>query len=195
MFLKPPQRGRSAHIRRPFHRKSTSQFTSDLHSRQQARSRTRSHPPHALTQRHQVQSQLRKPLVLISIAKMFVSYFFRIGQPKRAVKIFQWITRPDFPGGVADDSEFYAVLVDGFCKNGMILDSLRVLRVMASENLVMGSEVRMWVYRGLLREARVKEALELNAALDCGTLRSDGGTLGLKDVVDLLDRMIANWVD
>ncbi|KAK6127841.1 hypothetical protein DH2020_038410 [Rehmannia glutinosa] len=135
------------------------------------------------------------PLVLISIAKMFVSYFFRIGQPKRAVKIFQWITRPDFPGGVADDLEFYAVLVDGFCKNGMILDSLRVLRVMASGNLVVGSEVRMWVYRGLLREARVKEALELNAALDCGTLGSDGGTLGLKDVVDLLDRMIANWVD
>ncbi|KAI3463544.1 hypothetical protein Pfo_020207 [Paulownia fortunei] len=136
-----------------------------------------------------------KPLVLVPIAKMFVSSFFQKGQPKRAVKIFQWVSRPDFPGGVAEDLEFYAVLIDGFCKNGMILDSLRVLRVMASENLVVGSEVGMWVYRGLLREARVREALELNAALDSGTLGSDGGTFGSKEVVDLLDRMTANWVE
>ncbi|KAL2234502.1 pentatricopeptide repeat-containing protein At1g12775, mitochondrial-like [Sesamum indicum] len=135
------------------------------------------------------------PFVLIPIAKMFVSSFFERGHPKKAVKMFQWVSRPDFPGGVADDSGFYAVLIDGFCKSGMIFDALRVLRLMASENLVVGNDVRMWVYRGLLREARVREALELNAALDCCALGSDDGAFGSKEVVDLLDRMIASWVE
>lgn len=91
--------------------------------------------------------------------------------------------------------DLYAVLVDGFCKSGMVLESLRVLRVMAGENLVIGDEIRMCVYRGLLREARVLEALELNAALGNCTLGSDGGTSGLEKVVHLLEKMIANWVE
>ncbi|KAL8496611.1 hypothetical protein ACS0TY_020343 [Phlomoides rotata] len=49
----------------------------------------------------------------------------------------------------------------------------------------------MWIYRGLLRESRVREALELNAALGRGTPGSDGGTFGSNAVVDLLDKMIA----
>lgn len=126
---------------------------------------------------------------------MLISFFFQKGCPQKALKIFQWVSRPDFPGGVTEDLEYYAVLVDGLCKKGMILDSLRVLRLMASENLVIGSEIRMWVYNGLLREARVREALEVNAALDCGTRGSDGGAFNSKEVVDLLDRMIANWTD
>ncbi|KAL0429664.1 UNVERIFIED_CONTAM: hypothetical protein Sradi_0592400 [Sesamum radiatum] len=135
------------------------------------------------------------PFVLIPIAKMFVSSFFEKGHPEKAVKMFQWVSRPDFPGGVANDSDFYAVLIDGFCKSGMILDALRVLRLMVSENLVVGNDVGMWVYRGLLREARVREALELNATFDCCAVGSDGGAFGSKEVVDLLDRMIASWVD
>lgn len=93
------------------------------------------------------------------------------------------------------DMELYAALIDGFCKNWMVLDSLHVLRVMASGNLVIGSEIKMWIYRGLLREARVREALELNAALSRCTPGSDGGTFGSKEVVDLLDQMITTWVD
>ncbi|KAG8388152.1 hypothetical protein BUALT_Bualt02G0096200 [Buddleja alternifolia] len=133
--------------------------------------------------------------ILIQIVEMFVSSFFRNGDPKKALKIFQWLSRPDFPGGVAKDSEIYAVFVDGFCKNGMILDSVRVLRVMASENVVVGSEVRVCVYRGLLREARVREALELNAALDRCNLGNGSGDSCSKEVVELLDRMIANWIE
>ncbi|PIN11774.1 hypothetical protein CDL12_15621 [Handroanthus impetiginosus] len=135
------------------------------------------------------------PIVLIPIAKMFASIFFKMDRPHKALKIFQWVSRPDFPGGVAMDLEFYAVLIDGFCKNGMILDALRVLRVMSSENLVVGSGVRNWVYRGLLRDARVGEALELKAALDSCTLGSDDGAFCRSEVVDLLDRMISNWVE
>ncbi|KAL3655092.1 hypothetical protein CASFOL_000878 [Castilleja foliolosa] len=137
-------------------------------------------------------SNTEKTPILLPITKMFVSYFFRNGHPKRAVKIFQWVSRPDFPGGLMDNLELYGDLIDGFCRNGMILDALRVLRVMADGNLVIGSEIRFRVYRGLLREARVDEALELKAIFDCGTLGSNGGT---KEVVDLLDRMITNWVD
>lgn len=133
--------------------------------------------------------------LLIPIVKMLLSSFFRNGQPKKAVKIFQWVARPDFPGGAAADMHLYALLVDGFCKNGMILESLRVLRVMAGENLVIEDEIRVCVYRGLLREARVREALELNAALGSCTLGSDGGTSGSEKVMQLLDHMIANWVD
>ncbi|GER32438.1 pentatricopeptide repeat (PPR) superfamily protein [Striga asiatica] len=145
------------------------------------------HPMHLLNSL-KYNSSPEKTLIIVPIAKMLVSHFFRQAQPERAVTIFQWMSRPDFPGGLPGDLEFYAVLVDGFCKRGMSLDSLRVLQVMAGGDLVIGREIRMWVYRGLLREARVKEALDLNAALDCGTL-------GSKEVVDLLDKMIANWVD
>lgn len=126
---------------------------------------------------------------------MFLSSFFEKGQPKRAVKIFQWVARPDFPVGAAVDLDIYAGLVDGFCWNGMILESLRVLRVMARENLVIGDEIRVCVYRGLLREARVREALELNAALCRCTPGNDGGTFASEEMMNLLDRMIANWVE
>ncbi|KAL6494425.1 hypothetical protein OROGR_031225 [Orobanche gracilis] len=157
-------------------------------------------PEHHLTHTMHLLNSLKynsreNTLILLFIAKMFISHFFQNGHPKAALKIFQWVSRPDFPGGLTDDLEFYAILIDGFCRNWMILDALRVLRVMASGDLMIGSEIRMWVYRGLLREARVKEALDLNAALGCGTLRSDGGILDSKEVVGLLERMIAEWVD
>ncbi|KAH6806716.1 hypothetical protein C2S51_031547 [Perilla frutescens var. frutescens] len=135
------------------------------------------------------------PAILIPAVKMFLSSFFEKGQPKRAVKIFQWLARPDFPGGAAADMDLYGGLVDGFCMNGMILDSLRVLRVMASENLVIGDGIRVCVYRGLLREARVREALELNAALRRCTPGNDSGTFASEEVMNLLDQTIANWVD
>lgn len=105
------------------------------------------------------------------------------------------MARPDFPGGAAADLDLYVGLVDGFCMNEMTLESLRVLRVMASENLVIGDEIRVCVYRGLLREARVREALDLNAALSRCTPGSDGGTSGSEEVMDLLDKMIANWIE
>ncbi|XP_042058959.1 uncharacterized protein LOC121803345 [Salvia splendens] len=135
------------------------------------------------------------PSVLIPVVKMILASLFENGRPKMAVKIFQWVARPDFPGGVAVDLELYAGLVDGFCRNGMMLDSLRVLRVMACEKLVIGDGIRVCIYRGLLREARVREALELNAVLGSCTSGSDGDTCVSEKVVHLLERIISNWVD
>lgn len=152
------------------------------------------HPMHLLNSlKHNPNAS--NPAILIPIVKMLLSSCFGNGQPKKAVKIFQWVARPDFPFCAAADLDVYAGLVDGFCMNGMILESLRVLRVMASENLVIGDEIRLYVYKGLLMEARVREALELNAALGRCTLGSDGGTSGSEEVMDLLDKMIANWVE
>lgn len=132
--------------------------------------------------------------LLLTIAKMFVSYSFETKQPKKALKISHWVSKPDFPGGLVRDSEFYAVLVDGFCSNDMVLEGLRVLRVMVSENLVVGDDVRMFIYKGLLREARIRDAVELNETLCCVYASGAGDGETVKKVVDLLDCLIDNWV-
>lgn len=124
---------------------------------------------------------------------MFISYSFETKQHKKALKIFHWVSRPDFPGGLVRDSEFYSVLVHGFCNNDILLEGLRVLRVMVSENLVVGDDVRMFIYRGLLREARIRDAMELNETLCCVYASGAGDSETVKKVVDLLDCLIDNW--
>ncbi|CAI9782637.1 unnamed protein product [Fraxinus pennsylvanica] len=84
----------------------------------------------------------------------------------------------DFPGGLVMDFEFYSVMVDGFCNKDILLEGLRVLRVMVSENLVVevGDNIRVFIYRGLLREARIRDAMELNETLCC-VYASGGGVM------------------
>jgi hypothetical protein len=60
-------------------------------------------------------------------------------------------------------------------------------------NLVPGRELGTWVYRRLLREAKIKEAMELNQAL--GLVKDVGGDEAVKKVLVLLDDMIAIWTD
>ncbi len=79
------------------------------------------------------------------------------------------------------------------CKQGMVLEALKVLRAMVGVNLVPGRELGTWVYRRLLREARIKEAMELNQAL--GLVKYVGGDEAVKKVLVLLDDMIAIWTD
>ncbi|KAL2493980.1 pentatricopeptide repeat-containing protein [Forsythia ovata] len=136
----------------------------------------------------------QKYFLLLSIAMMFLSYSFQTSQPKKALKIFHWVSKPDFPGGLVRDSEFYAVLVHGFCNNDMVLEALRVLRVMVSENLVVGDDVRMFIYKGLLRDARIGDAVELNETLCCICASGTGDGETVKKLVDILDPLIANWV-
>ncbi|KAH0770839.1 hypothetical protein KY290_014820 [Solanum tuberosum] len=107
----------------------------------------------------------------------------------KGLKIFHWVLRPDFPCPV--DYGLCAILVNGFCKNGMVVEGLKVLRMMVVGNLKFGGEVRMWVYRSLLREARIKEAQELNEALKC----VENGDKGNEEVVALLDSIISNWIE
>lgn len=84
----------------------------------------------------------------------------------------------------------YGALLDGFCWNGFVFEALRVLSDMLSANLVPGEGLRNKVYRSLLREARIKEAKELNEALAC--LGDSGESV---KVLDLLDQITANWRD
>jgi hypothetical protein len=60
-------------------------------------------------------------------------------------------------------------------------------------NLVPGRELGTWVYRCLLREARIKEAMELNQAL--GLVKDVGGDEAVKKVLVLLNDMISIWTD
>lgn len=102
--------------------------------------------------------------------------------------MFNWMVRPGSPWEL--EERFCGVLVDGFCRNGMVLEALKVLRIMAAANAGRPrGRLRELVYRGLLREARIREALELNEALDC-----DCGE-GMKKVLEVLDKMIENWTE
>jgi pentatricopeptide repeat protein len=91
------------------------------------------------------------------------------------------------------DEKVCRILVYGFCKQAMVLEALKVLRAMVGVNLVPGRDMGTWVYKGLLREARIKEALELNEAL--GLVKDVGGDEAVKKVLGLLDHMIVLWTN
>lgn len=125
------------------------------------------------------------------ITTMCVSCYFDKGQPERALKIVQWVSRGDFPRGCIDVA-FYDVSVNGFWRYGMMLEALRVLRLMIiNEDSEIGDGVRVCIYRGLLREARVKEALELNKRLE----EYDRSDERKQKLVESLDHMIATWIE
>ncbi|PON47994.1 Pentatricopeptide repeat [Trema orientale] len=119
------------------------------------------------------------------ITATLVAAYFKKGKAREALKVFNWMVRPGSPWEL--EEKICGVLISGFCRNGMVLEALKVLRAMAAANVEPRGELRELVYRGLLREARVREAMELNAALefDCDE--------GRKKVLELLDRMIENW--
>ena len=75
----------------------------------------------------------------------------------------------------------------------MVFEALRVLREMVGVNLVPGRDLGKWVYRGLLREARIREAMELNEAL--GLVWDVSGDEAMKKVLGLLDHLIGNWTE
>ncbi|KAB1221573.1 hypothetical protein CJ030_MR2G027114 [Morella rubra] len=128
---------------------------------------------------------------LTPINTMLVASYFRKHKPMEALKVFNWMVRPDSPCVL--DEKVCGILVCGFCRNGMVLEALKVLRSMVAVNLVPGRVLRKWVYRGLLREARIKEAVELNEALVW--VEDGSGDETVKKVVELFEQMIAVWTD
>lgn len=87
----------------------------------------------------------------------------------------------------------YGILVNGLCMLGLVLEALKVLRDMVDVGFVPGNRLRKRVYRSLLREARVREAMELDKVL-CGCFE-DGNGEAIKKVIGLLDSMIGNWTE
>lgn len=105
------------------------------------------------------------------------------------MKVFKWMTRPDCPSD--PDHRFYAIAAGGFCRSGMLLESLRAIRLLVGSGFLPGPDLRSRVYGALLRVAMIKEAQELSEAFSGCTQNGDGG----KKVVALLDNMIACWVE
>lgn len=70
-----------------------------------------------------------------------------------------------------------------------MLDALIAVKEMVSDRITPASETRVRIYRGLLQQARVDEARELDPALM--VIEQSGEGFG--DVLKLLDRIIKNW--
>lgn len=79
--------------------------------------------------------------------------------------------------------------MEGFCRLGRMLDALIAVKEMVSDRITPASETRVTIYRGLLQQARVDEAQELDPALM--VIEQSGEGFG--DVLKLLDRIIKNW--
>ncbi|KAF5199362.1 hypothetical protein FRX31_011046 [Thalictrum thalictroides] len=125
------------------------------------------------------------------INKLLITSYLKKQKFKEAMKIFGWISRPDSPCEV--DVMLYRIVVKGLCRNYMTVEALRVVKKMVEDKVEVGSDLRDWVYRSLLREARIMEANELNEALNCDLV--NGGDEDLQKVLGLLEQMINNWTE
>jgi pentatricopeptide repeat protein len=83
--------------------------------------------------------------------------------------------------------------IRGFCKLERMLEVLRVLREMAMDEVVVGEDMRKLVYRGLLQEARIDEARELDLVL--GRLEENCSGNEFVKAREMLDRLISEWED
>ncbi|KAH7654589.1 Pentatricopeptide repeat-containing protein [Dioscorea alata] len=124
------------------------------------------------------------PLALVSL---LIASFLRRRRLKEAVKVFFWLCRSDSP--CRPDRDVYATAIEGFCRHGKTLEGLRAMREMVRDGVVPEREMKEAVWRGLLQEARVDEAQELNAAL--ADVREEGDVLDAVALV--LDRIIKDW--
>ncbi|KAM1094298.1 hypothetical protein ACFX2B_009195 [Malus domestica] len=131
---------------------------------------------------------------LMPIATMLIASYFKKNRSRKAFKMFSWLVRPR--SQCVLDERVHEVLVNGFCRKRMVCEGLKVLRAMLGANIVLRGDGRKWVYRGLLREARIKEAVELNEALGCVRVGANGDeSEGVKKVLALLDHMIFSCTD
>lgn len=83
--------------------------------------------------------------------------------------------------------------IRGFCKLERMLEVLRVLREMARDNVIVGEDMRELVYRGLLQEARIDEARELDLVLR--SLEENCSGDEFEKALGMLDRLICEWED
>ncbi|XP_028752854.1 pentatricopeptide repeat-containing protein At4g11690-like [Neltuma alba] len=123
-----------------------------------------------------------RPIIIMLVTSYFNKYKY-----KEALKVFNWIQRPDSP--CSPDEKIYGIFIHGFCRKGFVLEGLKVLRAMVGANTAPTCDSKDCVYRGLLRQARIKEAKELNDAFGCVDVA------GLKRISLLLENMIAEWKD
>ncbi|KAL5972492.1 hypothetical protein ACLOJK_039296 [Asimina triloba] len=128
---------------------------------------------------------------LIPVAGGLFATYLKARKTKEAMTVFRWMSRPESLRWGKVDGPTYALAVAGFCRNGKTLEALKVLKGMVGEGVVPGEEARRWVYRSLLREARVREAVELDAAL--GRVGEGDNSEDKKAAFELIDGMVRDW--
>ncbi|KAK7303844.1 hypothetical protein RJT34_14761 [Clitoria ternatea] len=123
------------------------------------------------------------------IALSLLNSYFHNNSPNHALKIFRWLRRPHSPS--PPDHAFYEVVIRGLCSHRLAFHALEALRDMLAHHpqFLPSFDSTDLVYRALLMEARVDEALELNAAIT--RLLSDGENR--ENVLEVLERLIAQW--
>lgn len=131
--------------------------------------------------RHNPASQSSLPPVTLTL----IDSYLNKQRPKEALKLLNWMLRPDFVS--PPDAYLFRVLVSGLfgCRAG--LEGLKALREMVRAGFAPEPDLREVVYRGLLKVAMVREA----SALDQALVESDGFDRAFK----LLDEFISNWED
>lgn len=90
------------------------------------------------------------------------------------------------------NEETYKAFLRGACESGShgrAAEAVRVLREMVRDGVVIGEDVRGWVWRCMLTEARVDEARELDSALAAADADADADAV----VEGLIDRMMKEW--
>ncbi|EEF34227.1 conserved hypothetical protein [Ricinus communis] len=127
---------------------------------------------------------------LTPITTMLITSYVKRKRPKEAFKVYQWMLRPGSPCRV--EKIVFLALVNGFCEFGLVLEGLRILRDMVDVGFVPGVRLRRRVYRSLLMEARVREAVELDKAL---CFYANGDVDGVSKLRKLLDPVIRNWTE
>lgn len=83
--------------------------------------------------------------------------------------------------------------IGGFCKLERMLEVLRVVGEMARDDVIVGEDMRELVYRGLLQEARIDEAKELDLVLR--SLEENCSGDGFEKAREMLNRLIGEWED
>uniref|UniRef100_A0A1D1YE23 Pentatricopeptide repeat-containing protein At1g31920 n=1 Tax=Anthurium amnicola TaxID=1678845 RepID=A0A1D1YE23_9ARAE len=122
-----------------------------------------------------------------AICSMLVHSYLDHRRPREALKVFDWMRRPNSPCPL--EPSVYRAVVQGLCRHGKTLEALRVLRQMVDGcgfEVVVASDVTACVHSSLLREARIRDAQELDRAF---------AGAGEEEPMEVLDRIIHNWQD
>ncbi|KAJ4838720.1 hypothetical protein Tsubulata_023242 [Turnera subulata] len=126
---------------------------------------------------------------LTPLTTLLLTSYIKRNRRREALKVYHWMLRPGSPCRVG--KTVYGVLVPGLCRAGWVLEALRVLRDMLALGFVPVGGLRERVYRSLLMEARVKQAVDLDKAL-C-SCAGDANADSVKNAIALLDSIIEDW--
>ncbi|ERN14920.1 uncharacterized protein LOC18443199 [Amborella trichopoda] len=128
----------------------------------------------------------------LSLNKLLIVEYFGRRRFKEGMKLFGRLCGEDSKW--APDYSLCEEVIKGCYRWPMGFEALRVVRFMVGNSAIPGPDSWGLVLRCLLREARVREAQELNEAF-VGCVHKEGGTLvnGLEKLAKVIDRVLNDW--